>query len=171
MNMQCAKVCDTCNYYSIDEAFASGCSSGKCRHSPPVGPNSWPKVFSRDWCGGWVASSWSDRPKESYFVAREAPQSREADTVAQVAPENCVKRKPGRPKKEQSANDQAKGSSGAESKVVRSGWSCKDWQQATGISHSSVYELLKAGEINSVKFRGKRLITTQPQDFLDSLSE
>lgn len=49
------------------------------------------------------------------------------------------------------------------------GWSCKDWQHATGISHSSVYELLKANKLDSVKFLGKRLILTSPRDFLESL--
>ena len=57
----------------------------------------------------------------------------------------------------------------AKPEIEKFGWPVKDWQIAAGISHSSVYELLKANKLDSVKFRGKRLITTHPKAFLESL--
>jgi hypothetical protein len=49
------------------------------------------------------------------------------------------------------------------------GWRVNEWSTAVGISRASVYELLAAKTIASVKFGGARIITTQPKDFLASL--
>ena len=51
----------------------------------------------------------------------------------------------------------------------RFGWSINDWAAAAGISRASTYELMTAGSIESVKFGAKRLITTHPKTWLDSL--
>lgn len=53
----------------------------------------------------------------------------------------------------------------------RYGWPVDDWAHATGISRASVYNLLGEHRVESVKFGGKRLITTHPRDFLRSLTE
>lgn len=66
--------------------------------------------------------------------------------------------------------------SGAESPVapsapapVKAGWRVKPWAFEAGISVSSVYELLSAGGIDSVKYGGARIILTPPAVFLASL--
>lgn len=51
----------------------------------------------------------------------------------------------------------------------RFGWPVSDWAHAAGISRASVYMLLSERKLESVKFGGKRLITTHPRDFLSSL--
>lgn len=51
----------------------------------------------------------------------------------------------------------------------RFAWSVNDWATAAGISRASVYNLMAAGKIESVTFGKKRLVTTHPKDFLDSL--
>jgi hypothetical protein len=52
---------------------------------------------------------------------------------------------------------------------VKAGWRVKPWAFEAGISVSSVYELLAAGRIDSVKFGGARIILTSPATFLASL--
>jgi excisionase family DNA binding protein len=59
----------------------------------------------------------------------------------------------------------------SEQKLDRFGWPVNDWADATGVSRASVYNLLAQNKIESVKFGGKRLITTHPKDFLESLKE
>ena len=51
----------------------------------------------------------------------------------------------------------------------RFGWSINDWAKAAGISRASVYEIMNAGQIETVKFGGKRLVLTHPRDWLNSL--
>jgi excisionase family DNA binding protein len=51
------------------------------------------------------------------------------------------------------------------------GWRVNEWAAAVGISRASVYELIAAKTIDSVKFGGARLITTLPRDFLASLKD
>lgn len=52
---------------------------------------------------------------------------------------------------------------------VRFGWPVKDWCAATGLGRTLVYEFMAEGQIESVKVGAKRLITTHPRDFLNSL--
>jgi hypothetical protein len=52
----------------------------------------------------------------------------------------------------------------------RYAWPVKDWAEATGLCRASVYNLLGAGKIESVKYGKKRLIATHPKDFIASLS-
>jgi excisionase family DNA binding protein len=54
--------------------------------------------------------------------------------------------------------------------VERAGWRVDEWAEAAGIGRSSVYELIAAGTITSVKFGAARIVTTPPRDFLASLS-
>jgi predicted DNA-binding transcriptional regulator AlpA len=56
-------------------------------------------------------------------------------------------------------------------KSERFAWPVTDWAHAVGLSRASVYNLLNDRRIASVKFGGKRLITTHPRDFVASLSE
>jgi len=51
----------------------------------------------------------------------------------------------------------------------RYAWTVKDWGASVSISRASVYELIAAGAIDTTKFGGKRLITTDPRDWLASL--
>jgi excisionase family DNA binding protein len=55
--------------------------------------------------------------------------------------------------------------------VEKLGWRVNEWAAAVGISRASVYELIAAKTITSVKFGGARLITTLPRDFLASLKD
>lgn len=50
-------------------------------------------------------------------------------------------------------------------------WTVKEWRDATGLSHTTVYELFKTDTIESVKYGGKRLITTNPKAFIASLKQ
>ena len=52
----------------------------------------------------------------------------------------------------------------------RFGWPVSDWAHAAGVSRASVYNLLNDGKLESVKFGGKRLITTHPRDFIAGLA-
>lgn len=53
--------------------------------------------------------------------------------------------------------------------IDRFGWSVNDWAAAAGISRASVYELMTAKRIETVKFGGKRLVITHPRAWLESL--
>lgn len=55
--------------------------------------------------------------------------------------------------------------------VEKLGWRVNEWAAAVGISRASVYELIAAKTIASVKFGGARVITTLPRDFLASLKD
>jgi hypothetical protein len=55
--------------------------------------------------------------------------------------------------------------------VEKLGWRVNEWAAAVGISRASVYELIAAKIIASVKFGGARLITTLPREFLASLRD
>lgn len=50
------------------------------------------------------------------------------------------------------------------------GWRVPEWSAATGISRSSVYELMKEKAVQSVKFGGARIIVTPPATWLASLT-
>ncbi len=50
------------------------------------------------------------------------------------------------------------------------GWRINEWGAAVGLGRASVYELIAAKTIASVKFGGARIITTHPRDFLSSLA-
>ena len=49
-------------------------------------------------------------------------------------------------------------------------WTVREWAQQTSLSKSYVYVLLSAGRISSVKAGKRRLITTAPADYIDSLA-
>ena len=55
--------------------------------------------------------------------------------------------------------------------VEKLGWRVNEWAVAVGISRASVYELIAAKTIASVRFGGARIITTHPKDFLASLQD
>ena len=55
------------------------------------------------------------------------------------------------------------------SSQTRVGWRILDWAEDAGISRGSVYNLLYAKKINSVKLGKARIITTSPTEFLASL--
>jgi excisionase family DNA binding protein len=55
--------------------------------------------------------------------------------------------------------------------VEKLGWRVNEWAAAVGISRASVYELIAAKTIASVRFGGARIITTVPKDFLASLQD
>jgi hypothetical protein len=50
-------------------------------------------------------------------------------------------------------------------------WSVKGWCAAVDVSPAYAYELMAAKTITSKKIGGKRLITTSPRAFIDSLPE
>jgi hypothetical protein len=54
---------------------------------------------------------------------------------------------------------------------AKAGWRVSEFAAAAGISKSSVYELLQAKRLDSVKFGGARIIVTSPADFLASLRD
>ena len=56
-----------------------------------------------------------------------------------------------------------------ESQTKKAGWRVAEWAASAGISRSSVYELIADNRISSVRFGGARIITTRPEDFLESL--
>jgi hypothetical protein len=51
------------------------------------------------------------------------------------------------------------------------GWRPAEWGGAVGVSRASVYNLLVAGAIDSVKVGSARVITTTPRDYLASLAK
>ena len=51
------------------------------------------------------------------------------------------------------------------------GWKPERWARAVDLSRASVYNLLAAKRITSVKYGKSRLITTTPKEFLASLAE
>ena len=50
------------------------------------------------------------------------------------------------------------------------GWSVEDWSRATSIGRTKVFELIQRRAIQSVAFGRRRIITTQPADFLATLA-
>jgi hypothetical protein len=50
------------------------------------------------------------------------------------------------------------------------GWRVKEWHQAVGISRAWAWELIRRGDIKSVKRGHMRIITTTPTEYL-SLSD
>jgi hypothetical protein len=60
-----------------------------------------------------------------------------------------------------------------QARAKKVGWRVPEFAAATGISRSSVYELIAGPkpQIASVKFGGARIITTTPEDFLASLAK
>ena len=53
----------------------------------------------------------------------------------------------------------------------RAGWSVNDWAAAAGVGRTLTYDLLNGGKLTSVKVGAKRIITTPPKAFLDSLAK
>jgi hypothetical protein len=51
------------------------------------------------------------------------------------------------------------------------GWRVDEWASAVGICRASVYNLMAAKDIDSVKLRSARIITTSPREYLLSLAE
>lgn len=49
------------------------------------------------------------------------------------------------------------------------GWRVPEWAAAVGLSRATVYELLSARTIASVKHGASRIIVTHPREFLASL--
>jgi excisionase family DNA binding protein len=53
--------------------------------------------------------------------------------------------------------------------VPKLGWSLAELEVATGLSRATLYRMLAAGQLESVKVRGRRLVPTwQAQKLLDS---
>ena len=50
------------------------------------------------------------------------------------------------------------------------GFRIREFCQYTGLGRSTVYKLLKAGEIKSVKVYSRVIITTTPTEFISRLS-
>ena len=55
-------------------------------------------------------------------------------------------------------------------RIERFGWSVAEWSEAAGVSRSTVYILLKAGQLQSVTYCRKRIIRTHPAAWLESLA-
>jgi hypothetical protein len=53
----------------------------------------------------------------------------------------------------------------------KAGWRIPQWQNDSGLSRSTVYNLLTAKAIESVKVGKCRIITTSPADYLASLKQ
>ncbi|NQW11055.1 MAG: hypothetical protein HQ481_14400 [Alphaproteobacteria bacterium] len=51
----------------------------------------------------------------------------------------------------------------------RYGWSVNDWSAAAGISRSSTYELITSGDLETAKFGNRRIISTHPREWIESL--
>ena len=49
------------------------------------------------------------------------------------------------------------------------GWRPAEWAEAVGLCRATVYNLLAAGSIDSVKIGTARVIVTSPAEFLASL--
>ena len=60
---------------------------------------------------------------------------------------------------------------GAPASVAKVGWRPAEWGEAVGLCRASVYNLLAARAIESVKIGAARVITTAPSDFLTSLRD
>jgi hypothetical protein len=50
------------------------------------------------------------------------------------------------------------------------GWSIEDWSRATSIGRTKTLELIRNGTIRSVTFGRRRILLTDPSDFLASLA-
>jgi hypothetical protein len=51
----------------------------------------------------------------------------------------------------------------------KAGWRVPEWAREASVSRGTVYNLLTAKALDSVKLRGARIITTAPADYLSSL--
>ena len=49
---------------------------------------------------------------------------------------------------------------------TKAGWRVKEWARDTGLSRAYIYNLLAAGDLDSVKIGSARIITTTPAEFL-----
>jgi hypothetical protein len=56
-------------------------------------------------------------------------------------------------------------------RLPKAGWRPIEWGEAAGVSRASVFKLLAAGKISSVKFGTARIITTPPEKFIASLGD
>lgn len=54
---------------------------------------------------------------------------------------------------------------------AKCGWRVSEWAAAVGLCRASVYNLLSAKTIRSVKSGSARIITTAPADYLASLAD
>jgi hypothetical protein len=52
----------------------------------------------------------------------------------------------------------------------KAGWRVNEWAESVGLCRASVYNLLSAGAIASVKSGSARIIVTAPADYLASLA-
>jgi excisionase family DNA binding protein len=50
------------------------------------------------------------------------------------------------------------------------GWRISEWARSVGVCRATVYNLLDAGEIESVKVGSARVIRTAPADYLARLA-
>jgi hypothetical protein len=55
--------------------------------------------------------------------------------------------------------------------VRKAGWRVGEYQHATGLSRSLLYEKIADGSLTSVKIGVARVILTPPEDFLHSYGE
>jgi hypothetical protein len=50
------------------------------------------------------------------------------------------------------------------------GWSVQDWCNATSLGRTKTFSLIADGTIKSVSAGRRRIITTQPSEYLESLA-
>jgi excisionase family DNA binding protein len=50
--------------------------------------------------------------------------------------------------------------------IDRAAWRIADWCAATGLGRTTVFDLISAGRIKSIKIGARRLITTSPNEFI-----
>ena len=53
----------------------------------------------------------------------------------------------------------------------RVAWPVKGWCRSVGISPAYFYELVNAGKIRTAKLGGKRLVLTNPREFVERHAE
>lgn len=54
---------------------------------------------------------------------------------------------------------------------MKSGWSVSEWSKATSIGRTKIFELIGLGVLESVTAGRRRIIITQPAEYLDRLAE
>lgn len=52
---------------------------------------------------------------------------------------------------------------------MKAGWSVSEWSEATSIGRTKVFELISHGDVDSVTSGRRRIIITQPAEYLARL--